>query len=130
MITEHVVQYLDDMGFGTSAVDLFADNMPPNPHDAVVIQTTGGFSPTFVHDSPGVHTELPTVQVVCRSKSIVSAKAKCFAIYAALSMIRNQQVDGVFVQRMVPMQSPFPLGRDDNDRWQWVVNFMAQKETG
>jgi hypothetical protein len=130
MITEHIGQLLAQQGHGTLAVDLFIDSRPDTPDTCVALTTTGGQTPTWVHDSAAVSTELPTFQVLARSKSTTAARDKVHAIYAYLQTLGNSMINGVFFQRLVPLQTPFNMGRDGNNRWLWVVNFIAEKERG
>jgi|OpeIllAssembly_1097287.scaffolds.fasta_scaffold545144_2 hypothetical protein len=130
MICEHIAAYLQSIGHGTLGVNMFIDNLPETPDDVVLVTTSGGFAPEFVHNKPGVNTEMPTFQIATRSRSIPSAKSKSHAIYNDLQLIGNMMVDGIFFQRLTPMQTPFSIERDDKDRWIWGCNYVAEKEPG
>lgn len=130
MICEHIAAYLQTLGHGTLGVNLFIDVLPEAPDDVIVVTSSGGFAPSFVQDKRGINTEMPTFQVATRSRSVPSAKAKSHAIYLDLQKLDNVIVDGVFFQRLSPMQPPFAIERDDNNRWIWGCNYVAEKELG
>jgi hypothetical protein len=130
MITDHIAALLEEQGHGTIGTDLFSDHLPEDPDDAVIVTTSGGGPPEWVHNKAIVNTEMPHFQVAVRSASITTAKQKAHAIYDDLQVIRNSIVDGVFFQRMMPLQSPFPIERDEKNRWIWGCNFIVEKEVG
>lgn len=130
MICEHVAAYLQGLGHGVLGTSLFKDHLPEDPDDIVLITTSGGFAPTFVHDRSGVSTEMPTFQIAVRSASIFTAKTKSYQIYNDLQRVGNIMVDGIFFQRIVPLQTPFSIDRDERNRWIWGCNYIAEKEPG
>jgi hypothetical protein len=131
MLTAAVAKYLaglDLLAFDAEGVtgNTFIDTMPSAPDTAVAIFGTGG-QPTNSHDG----YDQPVVQVRTRGAKHDPRPPylRARAIYEALVGLHSITLDDggddeVRVIRTVALQSdPAPIGADDNDRHEFVINF-------
>lgn len=117
-------------GNGVYGTSLFLGAMPDAPDVCVVVTESGGWPPLdfFSEASPGL--ERPRAQVRTRGVAHDYETPRL----AAERVARELHARGAFVVnstryldlRMV--QTPFPLGKDDNHRWIFAVNMEALKE--
>lgn len=121
MILNDMAQILQNNGLGVVSSDLFYARMPDQPDDAVCLYEYAGRAPTYVHS--GLSYTSPGLQVVVRSKSYATAKAKIENIFTVLQGLTNITVGDKTYLRVDPQQSPFPMGPDENERHRLAVNF-------
>ena len=126
--------YLQTQGIGTLGTDLFRAFLPDAPAAAVALIETGGLAPQFILDTPGVHIDQPSLQVLSRGpvppavpNSYDTARAKIGDVIVALGAISNTDLSGVRYLRCVPSQAPFSLGPDDQGRRLVACNFQVMK---
>lgn len=116
-------------GLGTLGTDLFLSLLPANVASAsVVITETGGSAPEYVHESLEASVERPSFQVVVRDTGYANARSKANDIWKLLSKQRNTLLSGVKYLSIRPVQSPFPLGPDENERIQIITNYAVVRE--
>lgn len=130
MLLDEVGTFLQQNAEGTLGTDLFLFEMPPeSPDVAVAVIETGGLAPEFIHSNPTRQTyERPTFQVVARDPNPKTARTKAENIYKLLGSVVNTSLSGTRYLRIFPTQSPFRLGRDENDRALIACNYEAFKE--
>jgi Bacteriophage minor capsid protein len=118
-ILEELKGYL--VANGVSPV--FMVKMPDTPDDAVCLYEYAGIPPQFAHD--GQQWENPRVQVVTRDSKLnyASARAKAQSVYDVLNGTVNTTIDSRHYLKILALQSPFPMGADENDRPRIVINF-------
>ena len=97
----------------------------PRTTPSVSSRLAGG-PPEFVHEQNRRIAEKPGLQVNVRDPDYEIAREKIEAILEALTF-RNRMINGVRYLSVVPTSSPFPLGRDGNERHQFVCNFDIVK---
>lgn len=117
---EEIGAALHGKNIATPAVDLFYNSMPSSPDICTTLYQTGGFEPGLNFDKSS--EENPTFQVMCRGTSQVETNSRIQSIYKYLH--GNSDIFP-FIQAM---QSPEPLGRDSNNRWEFSCNFKIIKE--
>lgn len=129
MLVVEIAKYLDQLDlvtFDESGVsgDCFIAGMPPQPTDAVALYPTGG---------PGSDSKLgydePTFQVRVRGRQHpVPAFDRAQAIYDALHGLTNAELPGgTWLVSLLGIQSdPVYIGRDDNNRPEYTLNFRAE----
>ncbi len=116
-------------GLGTLGTNLFLSLLPANVADAsVVITETGGSGPGYVHETAQASTESPSFQVIVRDNDYGNARSKADSIWKLLSRQRNTLLSGSKYLSIRPIQSPFPLGKDENERLQIIANYAVVKE--
>ena len=99
---------------------------------------------TSLYETPGLNSEMafstggaervfdrPRVQVLCRSTSYATARARAQTIYDLLDGLGNQGLPtstGTVYLSVVAVQPPFSLGRDSNDRWLVATNYQCERD--
>lgn len=78
-------------------------------------------------DDAGQLTERPRVQFMWRDTDYNTGLAQIRAAWK-LCDVTNFTINTTFYQRLEPLQAPFALGRDDNDRWLFAFNMVATRE--
>jgi hypothetical protein len=126
MMLDVISTFLQDQGIGLKGTNLFYGSMPDTPDDAVCCYEYAGRSPmmTLAGDS----VESPGLQIVARSKSYVSARAKIDQIQVALSGLANQTIQGEKYWLILANQSPIPLGPDEQGRHKLALNFEVLRQ--
>lgn len=128
MLLDEVGTYLQAQGVGTLGTDLFKGDMPPDINTVIAIIETPGFGPQDQMGSgqqPGF--EQPGFQILCRAPTYGVARQKADAAWKALTKVANTTLSGVAYQRIKPTQSPFLVGRDDNQRVLVNCNYQVWK---
>jgi hypothetical protein len=130
MLLDEIGAYLQAQSIGTLGTDLFRGELPDHVDSAVGVFETPGASPTYVQDDAGVKLESPHFMVLARGarEDYEAPRQKAEDALTALAAVRNQSLSGTRYLRVKPLQTPFPLERDDNDRVVIAVNFEALKE--
>lgn len=134
MIAAAIAKHLEGLGlveFDADGVtgDAFIATMPSAPDEAVAITPTGG-NPQPTRAA----VDLPVVQVRVRSARFDPRPGyeRARDIYGALTCLDNVTLDDggddeVRVIGCTAIQSdPAPLGADENDRQEWVVNYALR----
>lgn len=89
------------------------------PDDCGYVRLFGGFQP-----DKWIPKRQPTLQVVIRAKSALTAEQKAWAVFGAFHARTNyaigaQKISSSFADTAAPLY----LGRDDNERFLYSVNF-------
>lgn len=129
-VARHLAAVVPGLVFDESgaAGNVFVGSMPSGPDEAVAVMPTGGFG-----QPSKLAYDLPTLQILVRGRRCdpVAPYEHARAIYAELHCLDGVVLDqgGHHETRVVSitgMQSdPIPLGRDDNDRHEYSLNFAA-----
>jgi hypothetical protein len=104
-----------------------------SPATAVGIYESGGAAPQYQHANV-VSYERPSIQVITRSTSYVTAKANADRIWDILSTVTGVDItktDSTGVTNYItitPNQSPFEIGKDSLQRQRFSCNYFIQKE--
>lgn len=132
--------FLDDIGTYLAAAstptesltlgtNLFLGRRPDTPSTCVTVYETGGTAPQLMfgtNSAPPVETR--GLQAVVRAASYATSEALCTECWTALCLIDNEVIGTTRYLLADPVQSPFPLERDDQDRMLHVVNFLVTRE--
>lgn len=116
--------YLQAAAVGTVGTDLFKGQMPDVPEVAACIYEYAGSPPEQAHNAR--QSVRPGLQVVVRNSDYEAARAKIETIFNLLDRVTNTDVQGLDVIKIEAVQSPFPLGIDDNGRYRLAVNFQVE----
>jgi hypothetical protein len=107
---------------------MFAGEIPAHAKNhAIGLIETAGAPPEFVHNSNQRIVERPGLQVNVRDPEYEKARNKIEAIMAVLTF-RDRSYNGCRYLSVTPASSPLPLGRDGNERFQFVCNFDVVKQ--
>lgn len=124
MLADDIAQYLQDNSIGTLTTDLFEANLPDSPDNAIVVIETGGTAP---------ETELPfrspTFQVYIRNKSYSNGRNKLDAVRDLLHNVRNLTIGSTYFYYIFAIAEGGHVGRDDNSRDLFSINFQAKTRT-
>lgn len=132
--------FLDDIGGHLAAAsiptesltlgtNLFLGRRPDTPDTCVALYETGGTAPELVfgtNSAPPIETR--GLQVVARAAAYSTSEALCTDVWVALCLIDNEVLGSTRYLFADPVQSPFALDRDDQDRMLHVVNFLVSRE--
>jgi hypothetical protein len=117
----------------STAISIWESAFPSDETDtALGFYESGGPAP--VYTQTGLSYERPTVQVICRSSAYATARDNAEHVYTILSAVENLDIakstaGGVTSYITVsPVQSPFDMGRDAEQRAQISCNYQVQKE--
>ena len=117
----------------SSAISIWNSIFPSDEiGTAIALYESGGPGPEYTQD--GLSFERPTVQVISRSTSYDTARDNAEHVFGILSAIENVDIaksTAGGVTRYIdvtPVQSPFDMGRDAEQRAQVSCNYIAQKE--
>lgn len=113
-------------GNGIVGTTIFVGRLPDSPDNCTAIYEYTGQQPLFTHDDPLPHIERPRFQVTVRNASYAAGRAAIETIYREL-FLRNVALTSARYLWIVPLQQPFYLRRDDNERVEFVVNFECMK---
>lgn len=132
--------FLDDIGTHLAAAsipaqdltlgtNLFLGRRPNDPDTVVALYETGGTGPELMFGTNSVPPlETRGLQVIARADSYSTSEALCTDVWQALCLIDNETINSTRYLLADPVQSPFALDRDDQDRMLHVVNFLVTRE--
>jgi len=121
--------YLASQGVGTLDDTLFVGREPDAPDTAMAVLEYPGGPLDYTHDLT-IRYEHPRLQLWSRSVLYSEARANAEAMYGALLLVVNQALSGVRYLRVTPLQPPFVLQRDANERTVCIFNAECFKEVG
>lgn len=129
-VLEDLAVYLDAALPLTSGTDLFLNDMPSSPDALTVLYETPGEAPIETGGGDGRPVvQVPHVQVVTRAAPLFSevSKQRARDVYNQLVLIANQTINGTYYLRVVPLQEPFMIRRDENERVEFAFNTAVHK---
>ena len=135
MILDDIAIYLEGNSTLVLGVDLTLAFMPENPNTVTTIYETGGSGPLNAFSTGGGTRfyEQPGIQIITRSTSYETARNIQETVFTVLDGVNNQVVPStgtVHYGSIDAVQSPFPIGRDKNNRFKVGVNFDVLKVSG
>lgn len=128
-VARDIGSFLADRGFGTPGNDLFFGFMPDSP-DCM----TGVFEYAGQPSLPTAGIHRPGLQIRVRDTDYEAAAWRIASIHDALSRIGCEgdeeyaggaDIAGTRYFLIAPVQSAFPLGRDNAGRVEFAQNFVA-----
>lgn len=136
MILDDIATYLAANSTRLSVgVNLTKTFMPENPSTVTTIFETGGLFPLhYFTTSTGTRSyERPSLMIHSRSTSYETARDTIEDVFTILDGTHDTNLPtgtGTHYLTVDAIQSPFPVGRDSNDRHILSVNFNVTKTTG
>jgi hypothetical protein len=128
VLLEELGQRLQALGHGTLGVDLFIYQLPDEPDSCVALRGYEGPEPVYTQGTALPTFERPRFQLTARALEVGTAMTAAWAAWKELSRIKNELIGGAWYLSVHPLQSPFLLERDENNRWVAAANFEAWKE--
>lgn len=109
---------------GIGVPTIYIGTMPAAPDKCVVLYEYPGLPRKRTHEGD---YHQPRVQVNSRSKNYVEADALIWAAHDVLATIQNTALQGVWYVAVEPLQDPFYLRKDENDRHIFAFNAQVMK---
>lgn len=103
----------------TTVSNVYLGNLPDSPDNAIAIIPTGGFARDLHFGNDSILRE-PTFQIIVRNASYATGEALCETILGLLSGKTTTNIK--VIQQMSDIIS---LGRDQNNRPNWSINFRC-----
>ena len=98
---------------------------PPTPNTHITLFETPGFAP-----DPKLQDNTLSFQVNCRASDYTTARDLIYSVFNILQSLSSASlgtnIGSFFVVQCLAQQDPYALGRDDNDRPQFVQNYLVQ----
>lgn len=115
---------------GTVGTDIFKSMMPVTPDAAVALYETGGLAPEKRFGTKGIEWERPGVQVVVRGApgDYQTARTTSQTIFEDVSEIETEDLSGTRYYLSDPLQQPFGLSVDEQDRPTVAFNIIFTKD--
>ena len=128
MVLDEIGGYLQTNQVGKLGETIFLGILPDAPDDVIAIYEYGGEQPYYVHDKVGISYDTPRVQFVVRSSSYSTARQTADTLYKLMGRCVNKVVGGTYYVAIQPLQPPFLLNRDANQRVLIAFNAQVIKE--
>lgn len=126
-VLDDLGQYYQEQGVGMQGTDLFLASLPAVTTDPVVtLYITGGEPPEYLIDNEQPAMRTTHVQVEVRSTDYQAAVTRSEAFWA-LSSLANVVLGSTRYLRIQPLQEPFPIGLDRENRHQVAFNVRAKR---
>jgi hypothetical protein len=108
--------------------DVMANNMPDSPDAVFVVYQYGGDASNRGMGADAGALENYRLQVDVRNLNAQTAETDCYAIYRAFEMLPgNVTINSVMYTWLHPLQPPFLLERDSQQRVTFIFNLEAQR---
>lgn len=131
MLGDDVLALIEGGGFGTAGTDLLLGAMPDSPDVCTVVTEYGGRGPTFVQGEALPTLEYPRIQLRTRGEALDydTPREAMEALYQFFAGRAAEAVSGgARYLAWMPQQTPSTLGKDENERWVFVLNLEVWKE--
>ncbi len=115
----------------TKATNLFEGTQPPAPNVCVsLLDYEGGPSFLGFGVTDGLRGESPRLAVWCRGepRDYDGPRNQCHTIRQNLAQVQAATLSNTFYHLIIPMQSPFLLERDKNERITMACNFIITEK--
>jgi hypothetical protein len=124
MLLDEIAAYLDAQVAGlTETTNLFKARMPDTPDTCVAVFEYSGRAPEHTLGANNVWRR-PRFQILVRSASYSTARALIESCFTTLTFTETT-LSGTRYMRCEPLQDPFALPRDANERAILACNFEA-----
>lgn len=115
------LKYADVVGTG---VNVFVGFLPPSPNRVVAVLPSGGLEADskLPYDSP-------TIQIIVRGDASPAWALDTWqAVYSYMQGLGSVELpDGIWLVSAIAIQSgPIHIGKDDNGRYQYGMNFYCE----
>jgi hypothetical protein len=125
LLLDDIASYLASEGIGVVGTDLFKGQIPDSPDNCVAIFEYAGQRPETTHDNATF--EHPGLQVRVRNLNYANGRQKIHDVFEVLHGLCNTNLSSTFYLSIFAIQSPESIGRDENDRVEFVQNFAVTK---
>jgi len=114
---------------GLTTVDIRKGGMPATPDVVMVVSEYGGSPPDLGFGVSGIQYEHPGLQITCRGVAYDYMTPRGYVVlaYQALSTVQGTVLSGTLYHLIRPVQTPFLMNRDENQRCVFACNFDVEK---
>lgn len=127
ILLEEIGDYLATNNIGIVGQNIFIGDIPTSPDDCICLYEYAGNAPEFAY---GVNIDKPGLQVRVRNLSYFKCRQKIQDIQNILHGKRNIILNGTHYTSIHAVQGVTPLGKDENNRIEFVQNFKIIKKRG
>jgi hypothetical protein len=121
-IPTDIAAYLQAQGYGTYGTDIFLDEFQESIADQIVLFFGGSRSPDEVQGG-GAAVDYPAIDIQVRNTSKSTARSTAEAIRVLLDC---RDISGATLYD--DLSAPVYLGKDESDRYRFVLTFSIAKE--
>jgi hypothetical protein len=102
----------------TVGTTMFRHSMPDKPNACACVYEYPGLAPDFVLGQTAISTEYPRLQIAFRGAPNDHATPRALAetAYRACASASNENLSGTKYFELMPLQPPFKIRQDSNDR--------------
>jgi hypothetical protein len=118
-----IAAHLAAQGFGTVGTSIFTNYKPATPDNVMCVFGYAGSPPERTHDTSG--NAHPGIQVWVRDTSAATGRTRIESVFNLLDGMKNTTISSVFIVGMHAVQNPIPMGRDENGRTEYSLNFQT-----
>ena len=116
-------------GLSTGISTIKTGSMPSNPNECIAILEYGGFTPDMVFGQSAIEIDHPRLQILFRGepKDYDTPMSAATVAYRAMASAGAQTISGTRYLALTPIQPPFLLRKDENDRFEIAFNVAPDK---
>lgn len=124
---EDIAGYVQTEGHGTAATDLFISWRPDAPDLVTTLYEYMGEPRHVMNREGSPPVVVPRLQVIVRgtARDYLTARAKIDAIYKSLHEIVDMTLGTNYYASVIAIDTPFQMGRDENQRHLLACNFSV-----
>ena len=130
MILDDFADCLTSAGHGVTGTDLFKSMMPSRPDAVISVTHYGGLEPVrgMAASAGKALAQIDRVQVIVRNPRYEDAAKLAQDVWFTLDGA-SRAINGVQYRWISALQSPFFLGRDENNRTLVACNYECVRDT-
>jgi Bacteriophage minor capsid protein len=122
-----IKSFLDGLGtLGAIRVGI----LDATPDELCAINEYGGLTPIGKFGVQGVGQERPSLQIIFRGtpNDYATPMSRARIAYFALAAVQPGTLSGTIYDQIIPIQPPFSLGKDTNNRYEISCNYYLIKD--
>lgn len=132
---EDLVAYLTTQVGLTAGTNLFVGPMPETPDACVAVTHYGSQrSDSYVMGAsltaPGYEVENVQVMVRDTQERRANARTTANSVHALLANLQSTELSGRTYFAVEDDGTPYCIGKDQNERWRFVANYVVKKDRG
>lgn len=114
----------------TLGTGLAKNFLPSSPNAVLAVLETGGGPPSYVLGTRAPDYENPTVQVLARGEptDFDTPRAQAQAAWDAINAVQAEALSGTDYGMVTMLNSPFPLRKDELERYEIAFNLTAERK--
>jgi len=127
MIKNEVRGYLENLGFGTSNIDLFDTTKPTSPDNLIIVEDVLSIP---LDESNALSVDNIGIMIIVRNTSADNAQTIIWNIHKKLIGFSGKLIpDGHDITYFMQESPPHGIGRDDENRMEYEVTYNVRVQT-